>query len=106
MPDCTNSSELECLAEELRGALKSQDLTRGRELVLAYRAEFDRVWAQTTEGERRRSQLPGKALELLQWARTMALSHRQEIDRQRKCLRGGRKYLAPQRLEPIRGMSA
>lgn len=106
MRGCTNSTELDRLAGELRTALRSRDLTRGRELVLAYRSEFDHQWLEMTASERKQSRMLEEALELLQWARTMALSSRQEIDWQRKCLRGSRKYLAPAGPETDSGMSA
>jgi hypothetical protein len=81
------------LAAELRSALNVRDMVRGREVLLAYRSEFDRIWSEMSEFERQQSSMPREAIELLNWARTMALLARQEFDSNRQCLRGASKYL-------------
>ncbi len=86
-------SELNLLAAEFRSALSVRDLVRGRELLLAYRSEFDRIWSRMSELERQQSSMPREAVDLLNWVRTMALLVRQDFDSNRKCLRGAAKYL-------------
>jgi hypothetical protein len=93
------------LTQELRDALNVRDLARAREALLAYRSEFDRVWSGMSEPERAQSSMPGEAVELLNWARTMALLAKKDFDVNGRSLRGASKYLGRQRTATVYAIS-
>lgn len=73
MPPLLDNSAQNELARELRAAVLGGDHEKAARLAEQYTAALSRRWSTMSEAERATSGIPKQSVELLTWAREMAI---------------------------------
>jgi hypothetical protein len=81
-------------AGDFRRAIESRDFSAAEDLLMVLRSEFEALWHTSTKAERAR--LSAETLDLLHWARVVALVHRSHVHLRLTQTRQGHAYLYSQ----------
>jgi hypothetical protein len=95
VPDNSARNELDQneLARELRDAVLGGDHERAARLAEQYTVALSRRWAAMSEADRASSGIPKQSIELLTWAREMAIMQHAIADQHLSAIQKANRYL-------------